>query len=163
MPRLIRPPKKSKVVLASEDAVLYLERDDRISLRFIKKQLLSQSINILLKAANSRVRARFFFDQKMDVELVPSPKQIIDFPQDTETYQQLARSVLSFLREDLEGNEGVPPECIMEKPSRGITVHSECSLLLHLIKCTQNAKSRRYLAFVGCFKLSCPPCCFFFF
>lgn len=37
MPRLIRPPKKSKVVLASEDAVLYLERDDRISLRFIKK------------------------------------------------------------------------------------------------------------------------------
>lgn len=99
----------------------------------------------------------------MDVELVPSPKQIIDFPQDTETYQQLARSVLSFLREDLEGNEGVPPECIMEKPSRVITVHSECSLLLHLIKCTQNAKSRRYLAFVGCFKLSCPPCCFFFF
>lgn len=65
---LNRASEEVQTALASEDAVSYLNQDYSISLRFIKK---ATSITVYIhstQAAKSwRVRARFFFGQKMDV------------------------------------------------------------------------------------------------
>ena len=153
-----------RAILLDENSVSYLEKDDRISLRYMKKVTsVTQSINILIKATYSpRVRARFFSGKKLDVELVSSSTEILNFPQNKEDYQQLAGSVLFALGDHFEGDEGVPPNHIINNPSRKIAVHSECSLLLHLIKCSQDNKSFHCLPFIGCSKLSCLSCFFFF-
>ena len=153
-----------RAILSDENSVSYLEKDDHISLRYMKKVTsVTQSINILIKAAYSpRVRARFFSGKKLDVELVTSSTQILNFPQNKEDYRQLAGSVLFSLGDRLQGDEGVPPSHIMNNPLRKIAVHTECILLLHLIKCSQDNKSVHCLPFIGCSKLSCLSCFFFF-
>ena len=153
-----------RAILSDESSVSYLEKDDYISLHYMKiVTSITQSIHVLIKVAYSpQVRAQFFSGKKLDIELVSSSTQILDFPQNKEDYQQLADSVLFSLGDHLQGDEGAPPNHIMNNPSREVTVHSECTLLLHLIKCSQDNESFHCLPFIGCSKLSCVSCFFFF-
>ena len=153
-----------RAILSDESSVSYLEKDDYISLHYMKiVTSVTQSIHVLIKVAYSpQVRAQFFSGKKLDIELVSSSTQILDFPQNKEDYQQLADSVLFSLGDHLQGDEGAPPNHIMNNPSREVTVHSECTLLLHLIKCSQDNESFHCLPFIGCSKLSCLECFFFF-
>lgn len=153
-----------RAILSDENSVSYLEKDDHISLHYMKKVTsVTQSIHVLIKAAySSRVRAQFFSGKKLDVELVSRSTQILNFPQNKKDYQQLADSVLFSLGNRLQGDEGVPPNRIMNNPSREVTVHSECTLLLHLIKCSQDNNSFHCLPSIGCSKISCLSCFFFF-
>ena len=72
-----------RAILSDENSVSYLEKDDHISLRYMKKVTsVTQSINILIKAAYSpRVRAWFFSGKTLDVELVSSSTKILNFPE----------------------------------------------------------------------------------
>ena len=105
-----------RAILSDESSVSYLEKDDYISLHYMKiVTSVTQSIHVLIKVAYSpQVQAQFFSGKTLDIELVSSSTQILNFPQNKEDYQQLADSVLFSLGDRLQGDEGAPPNHIDE-------------------------------------------------
>ena len=136
--------------------------------RFLQKiSSIAQSVKVLLKAVHTPwIRHHFFSGQQLVIDTVTNEEQTLDLPRTVDEYRSLAQAVLKTYGHRLPEYEGKPSEQVMQAniQSPKIRVHCECALLLHLIKEDHSQQGNHYrtLASIGCSKLACLPCWYFF-
>ena len=112
------------------------------------------------------MRHHFFSGQQLVIDPFTNQEQTLDVPRTVDEYRSLAQAALRTYGERLPENEGMPSEQVMQADiqSQKIRVHCECALLLHLIRENHSQQGNHYhtLSSIGCSKLACLPCWYFF-